>query len=509
MKRRLNFRGVYVIYVGVLLILCIAMLLYVHVLLRKYESFRPERYVQEAMDGLCEQAAGNTLHIAYALPGADPSQWEAGVALWDAYEKQYGKVLEIKQRKSTPEELTYEITDGDFALARVVLRPKKEPYTRLIILQFQEWEIASVEPIFEPHTYEISLPTGYEIMLNGQKAEPVDAPKDGGTLTYRFENLYLKPEVSITNPKGEEVLVSVSTEQIVASFYAYRFQMPGQIKVWQDDKILEGSVSPDGAVTYEIHEGIKPEIRLEDLYGNQIMYDANREVPLYFKRLCTDSTFDVAVNGMKVPSEYVILRENPDYRPLADYVDELPALAEYEIAVLEENPEILVTDREGIPVTLRRGELQEDLLAMPEGLEEMPQDIAQEVDVLENAKAWSLFMSKDMTFAGMSPILLKDSYQYDVAKKYATGVDITFISAHTLKNPPFSGEKVTNYIRIAPNCFSIDVSLMKHMLIGAGKPVDDAMNDRFYYVKYDDTEDGVFNPEWKLVSMKEIVENER
>lgn len=114
-------------------------------------------------------------------------------------------------------------------------------------------------------------------------------------------------------------------------------------------------------------------------------------------------------------------------------------------------------------------------------------------------------MSNDLPFSQISSMLLQDSYQYDVAKKYATGVDITFTSAHTLKNPPFTEEKVTNYVRISPNCFSVDISFVKHMSVGAGKAVDDAMNDRFYYVRVDDENGG----KWKLAGMKEIVEDEK
>ena len=35
--------------------------------------------------------------------------------------------------------------------------------------------------------------------------------------------------------------------------------------------------------------------------------------------------------------------------------------------------------------------------------------------------------------------------------------------------------------------------------------VDDPMNDRFYFVRYDDTDNGLDDPAWKLASMKEIV----
>ena len=44
------------------------------------------------------------------------------------------------------------------------------------------------------------------------------------------------------------------------------------------------------------------------------------------------------------------------------------------------------------------------------------------------------------------------------------------------------------------------------MIVGSGKRVDDLMNDRFYFVKYDATDDGIDNGAWKIASMKEIVE---
>ena len=45
------------------------------------------------------------------------------------------------------------------------------------------------------------------------------------------------------------------------------------------------------------------------------------------------------------------------------------------------------------------------------------------------------------------------------------------------------------------------------MRLRTGAAVDDPMNDRFYFVRYDDTADGVDNPTWKLASMKEILDD--
>ena len=43
----------------------------------------------------------------------------------------------------------------------------------------------------------------------------------------------------------------------------------------------------------------------------------------------------------------------------------------------------------------------------------------------------------------------------------------------------------------------MDIHFVKHMLLSSGLKVDDAMNDRFYFVRYND--------QWKLASMKEII----
>ena len=117
-------------------------------------------------------------------------------------------------------------------------------------------------------------------------------------------------------------------------------------------------------------------------------------------------------------------------------------------------------------------------------------------------------MSNDLAFAKVKQHLIADSYQYEVAVQYATGEDITFTSAHTLGNPAFTQEEVTNFVWITDDCFSVDISFVKHMILKTGTGVDDYMNDRFYFVKYDDTEDDIDNPTWKIASMKEIVNNE-
>ena len=143
--------------------------------------------------------------------------------------------------------------------------------------------------------------------------------------------------------------------------------------------------------------------------------------------------------------------------------------------------------------------------SQPSGGGTVPDEVSGEIDVLKAAQDWSLFLTQDLAFSRIRDYLIPGSYQYEVAWKYATGEDITFTSAHTLLDPAFTGNTVTNFTWITGDCFSVDISFVKHMRLRTGKLVDDPMNDRFYFVRYDDTADDVDNPTWKLVSMKEIL----
>jgi hypothetical protein len=87
-----------------------------------------------------------------------------------------------------------------------------------------------------------------------------------------------------------------------------------------------------------------------------------------------------------------------------------------------------------------------------------------------------------------------------MAVKYASSVDITFTSSHVLNDPAFTEESVTNFKQITEDCFSVDISFVKHMILRNGLKVDDPMNDRFYFVN---GRDG-----WKLAGMKEIVNHD-
>ena len=78
---------------------------------------------------------------------------------------------------------------------------------------------------------------------------------------------------------------------------------------------------------------------------------------------------------------------------------------------------------------------------------------------------------------------------------WAHGIDITFTSRHTLKNPTFTNEKLSNFVIYSDKAFSVDVTLEKNMTV-KGEDRVMKMNDRLSFVYYDGG--------WKLISMESI-----
>jgi hypothetical protein len=185
---------------------------------------------------------------------------------------------------------------------------------------------------------------------------------------------------------------------------------------------------------------------------------------------------------------------------LEGLVDGLPVQKVYSIAMLKEGATLSVTDGAGKAVALEQGKVSYNLVPAPQGAQTVPQEIANQVDVLKVAQDWSLFMSNDRTFNQMAKEMLQGSKQYDEAKKYYNSVDRQFFASHSLLSPAFTDEKVGNFVQITEDCFSVDISFTKHMrLSNGGKQVDDAMNDRFYFVRS--------GGKWLLAGLKEVPAN--
>lgn len=221
------------------------------------------------------------------------------------------------------------------------------------------------------------------------------------------------------------------------------------------------------------------------------------------------SNYTVTVNGITLTDAHKTgdSTTNPEFVNVNEYF-EMPAIVEYKVDKLINQAEIKVLDENGAEVSYNlEGENGKYAinLGLPVAQDEVPEEYYD--DALEMAKAWEDFLTADLDGAnyGLETIrqyLIKDSYYWDMATDYAYGVDITFISDHTLLDPAYSNVKLSDFVSYGEDCYSCHIYFEKNMkLTRTGETRVDIIDSKFYFVNYDDTDDGVDNPHWAIVDM--------
>ena len=236
---------------------------------------------------------------------------------------------------------------------------------------------------------------------------------------------------------------------------------------------------------------------------------------LYYYDIIVPDNYTVNVNGNKLDNSYVsdsITDEG--YQVLTKYVN-LPKMVNYKLEKFITEPDIVISDENGSVVDYEIKNHKVELKSLhktAENYEQAKSMLASEIDVLDIAENWSLFLTDDLKgtrhgFNNLSQYLIKGTALYDMGYSWATSIDITFTSKHTLKNPAFTNTKVSDFEIYGENAFSCVVYLEKNMKIANGNDKVDVMHDKLYFVYYDGTNDGKDNPEWKLVEMKSVANN--
>lgn len=510
---KLTYKKVYLFYLLILSVLSLVAISYVNTILKEYEEMRPERCVEEVITELAEAALDDSFFTEYGLAEVQTDRFEANrdvkkeyLALFDSKNMSFSSI----NNKAEEDALYYAIENAGIKLAEVKLKAVGPAVTKLAVLNYREWQVEEIKPVLEKRDYTILVPLDFSVCVNDIALTPEDGViniSDGKSITYTVSNMYLAPDFEIKNQDGNIVDFKVDKNKVLAEFYDYYLTLPTTLKVHVNDALLTGEIQENNRAFYTIRTLEKPEVIISDYYGNSISYEGKNEIPLTYMTVLADSRYSVKVDGQDIAKEAITVSANREYEQLKDYVENLPQINQYEIALLKADAEVAITDEKGNPVSYEPGKEEYDFTNNQSNISEIPSEITAEIDILKMAQDWSLFMSNDKKFAELEHYLIKDSYQYNIAREYATGVDITFVSNHRLANPAFTENSVTNFKWIAENCFSVDVYFIKHMIIRANEKVDDTTNNRLYFVKYDDTEDGIENPTWKIVSMREILKN--
>lgn len=244
--------------------------------------------------------------------------------------------------------------------------------------------------------------------------------------------------------------------------------------------------------------------------------ETKMEDGLYACSILAPNNYEVYINGNKLTRENITEKvQEEGLAQISEYV-EIPYIVKYEIANLLKQPNIKILDenKNNVEYEWNGKTITKELnFEKIENLEEAQEKIQGDIDILETAKDWSLYLTDDLEgrlhgFYNISQYLIKDSSLYEYAYKWATGVDITFVSSHTLQNPAFTDEKINNFEIYNENAFSCEVYLQKNMrLKSSGRKIEDTMHEKMYFAYYDETQDGKDNPTWKLVNMQSVTDN--
>ncbi|HOZ54590.1 MAG TPA: hypothetical protein PK993_00880 [Clostridia bacterium] len=233
----------------------------------------------------------------------------------------------------------------------------------------------------------------------------------------------------------------------------------------------------------------------------------NLENGLYNYNITAPANYKVKINGNSLTSDDIYKEVNGTGLEDFNKYSSISSTVTYKVNKLAMKPEIKIYNDNNNEVSFT--ENGENIIAQANyyttnDLNDAMSKIKSEFDILSFAKKWSLFLTDDLNgathgFETLKPYLIKDSYMWKMAYSWATSVDITFTSSHTLKDPAFTNEKISNFVIYNDKAFSCDVYLEKNMNVARIGSQTDKMNEKMYFV--------YLNGSWRLVNMQAITGN--
>ncbi len=379
-----------------------------------------------------------------------------------------------------------------------------------------EYEKSQPENLVEKYLEEIqtiSLPEELEIL---QSAKELTYKVRTGSFseTEQQFNILADGEVAAVitlESVSEEVVFEILTMcdwevKSVDPIVVYHLRLPKSLSVYADGDKQRGVLDGEEMV-YTIYT-IYDVLELEDAYGTRVEYRNGDSIYTYDYTVKIPENYSLTLDGKEMSHCITGVEEDPKYQYCAKYTD-MPKQATYVFSDALGEPKVKISNNKNQELTYKFEDYKV-VLSAQKGEETVPAQITEQVDVLEIAKMWSKFMSKDLKggqrgFGTMKEYLVEGSYLYDVAYKWAYGIDITYTANHILDNPPFTEEQVTNYVDYGNGLFSCDISFVKHMYLTSQKMhVTDVTNSTFYfmYLQNPDKTDG----RWVIVDIQKIIE---
>lgn len=219
-----------------------------------------------------------------------------------------------------------------------------------------------------------------------------------------------------------------------------------------------------------------------------------------------NSNYDLYINDIKVSDDDLLSKEEiKEYSEVYDKVD-LPYENHYKITNLTKKPKIKVMNgNDEIKVTNEKSTYYGVSYFKTDDKDAAFAKLTnKDYDPLTFAKNWSLFLTADLPgerygLYTLTPNLVEGTALYKRAYSWATNVDITFTSMHTLDKDTFTNVKMNEFTVYNENAFSVDIYLEKNMTLVNGEKRVDTLNDTFYYAYIDGA--------YRLITMKSKGDN--
>lgn len=219
-----------------------------------------------------------------------------------------------------------------------------------------------------------------------------------------------------------------------------------------------------------------------------------------------NSNYDLYINDIKVSDDDLLSKEEiKEYSEVYDKVD-LPYENHYKITNLTKKPKIKVMNgNDEVKVTNEKSNYYGVTYFKTDDKDAAFEKLTnKDYDPLTFAKNWSLFLTADLPgerygLYTLTPNLVEGTALYKRAYSWATNVDITFTSMHTLDKDTFTNVKMNSFTVYNENAFSVDIYLEKNMTLVNGEKRVDTLNDTFYYAYIDGA--------YRLITMKSKGDN--
>lgn len=508
-------------YTVLLLVLSSLILLRVKGLLVEYEQSQPETVVEEQIEALKAASKSGDLDRFLTLPDRlrecfDPDSplFSEYIAILSEGDLTYQPITGSVDRTSR----SYYLMCDDRRLATLTLEGSNER-TKLIVFSYCDWKVTSVEPVI--YSASLELAEGLTVRVGNLTVE--GTPVSQGRVAYDVQSLS-EINLTVSDSFGNQVSPKGGEEPTV---YACDVELPDAMVLKVNGTVSLGEEgSREGTRQYSFRSLQPLELTVEDRFGHSVVLtdDTDLKIRTFTATVPTDHTVKVgnvtlSREGLPVTlfDEYSYFKSRYEKYFSDDAFADAPGMVTYTfdclmVANAGEDIRVITPSGEEIPFDAEIGSIE--VSRSKSEPNPIPEEISEQIDVQQFAETWALFLTRDLSgakygFDTVAAYLIKDSDLYQYAYNWATGVEITMISDHTLRKPTFTDESFTNFQAFGDNCFLCDVTLTQNMtLTKTGKKHTETLNMTVCFVRMDQTDDGQDNPQWYAIAFRDILNEE-